>query len=170
MRYKVENLNDLDDTKSFLNGYLESCSYHLLKYNMYLIIVLLISIVTWGLYAEKEVCVNAFGNIDVSDNICNLYIENTSIGKIKEDDKIQIEVVSLSRNEFGVIHSTIESISDDVVDDKKSGKKYYVITCKLSQDRLISKKGEYVKLKNGMEVNASIIIDKMSYLEYILKK
>ena len=170
MRYKVENLNDLDDTKSFLNGYLDSCSYHFLKYSMYLITALLISIATWGLYADKEVCVNVFGQINASDNICNLYIENTNIGKIKENDEVQIEVISLSRNDFGIIDSTIEKISDDIVDDKKSAKQYYAITCKLTQDGLTSKNGEYVKLKNGMEVSASIIIDKVSYLEYVLKK
>ncbi|MFT8352524.1 hypothetical protein [Clostridium saccharoperbutylacetonicum] len=170
MRYKIENLEDLTDTKSFMDGYLISCSYRFLKYTIYIIIATLICIVTWSLYAEKYVTINAFGEVDTNNNICNIYIENTSIGGIKENDEVQIEIVSLSRNDYGVINSTIGSISTDIIVDQSSGKKYYKASCILDSNILNDKNGNIVEIKNGMEAKVSIISYKTSYFNYILEK
>lgn len=169
MKYKIENLEDLTDAKSFMNGYLASCSYKFLKYIVYIIIAILICIVTWSLYAEKDVTINAFGEV-TNNNVCNIYIENTSIGNIKENDEVQIEIVSLSRNDYGVINSTIGSISHDVIVDQSSGKKYYTASCILDSNVLNDKNGDIVEIKNGMEAKVSIISYKTSYFNYILEK
>lgn len=170
MRYKIESFEDINDAKSFMNGYLSSCSYKFLKYLMYIIVVTIISIIIWSMYAEKDVVVNGFGEIDVNNNVCDIYIENTSIGSIKENDDVQIEVVSLSRNDYGVINSTIDNISDDVVVDESKGKKYYTVSCPLNNNSLSDKHGNSVELKNGMEAKVSIISYKTSYFNYILGK
>lgn len=170
MRYKIENLEDLTDAKGFMNGYLASCSYKFLKYIVYIIIAILICIVTWSFYAEKDVTINAFGEVDANNNVCNIYIENTSIGSIKENDPVQIEIVSLSRNDYGVINSTIGSISHDVTVDQSSGKKYYSASCNLDIDVINDKNGNSVEIKNGMEAKVSIISYKTSYFNYILEK
>jgi hypothetical protein len=170
VRYKIENLEDLTDAKSFMNGYLASCSFKFLKYIVYIITSILISIVIWSLYAEKEVAITASGEIDMNRNICNLYIENTSIGSIKKNDEVHLEIVSLSKSDYGVINSTIDSISHDVIVDQTSGKKYYTASCILDSNVLTDKKGNTVEIKNGMEAKASIISYKTSYFNYILEK
>jgi membrane fusion protein, peptide pheromone/bacteriocin exporter len=170
VRYKIENLEDLTDAKSFVNGYLASCSYKFLKYIVYIIAAILISIVTWSLYAEKEVAITASGEIDRNLNICKIYIENTSIGSIKENDDVRIEIISLSRSVYGVINSTIDSISHDVVVDQNSGMKYYTASCILDCNVLTDKKGNIVEIKNGMEAKVSIISYKTTYFNYILEK
>ncbi|OOM70720.1 hypothetical protein CLPUN_51850 [Clostridium puniceum] len=170
MRYKIENLEDLTDAKSFMNGYLASCSYKFLKYIIYIIIAILICIVTWSLYTEKYVAINAFGEVDTNNNVCNIYIENISIGSIKENDEVQIEIVSLSRNDYGVINSTIDSISNDVIVDQSNGKKYYTASCILDSNVLNDKNGNIVEIKNGMEAKVSVISYKTSYFNYILEK
>lgn len=170
MRYKIENLEDISDAKSFMNQYQSSCSYKLLKYIMYLILAILLTIIVWSRYARKDIVVNAFGVIDVSNNDCNIYIENTSIGSIKEKDDVQIEIISLSRNEYGIITSKIEKVSDDVVVEQNTGKKYYTAHCTLGKGFLMDKAGNKVKLKNGMEAKVSIICDKTTYFNYILDK
>lgn len=170
MRYKIENFEEISDTRSFMNAYKSSCAYTFLKYTMYIIVFTILSIVVWSLYAEKDVAVQAFGEIDMNNNVCNLYIENTSIGNIHENDEVQIEIVSLSRNEYGVVNSKIKNVSDDVIVDKNNKKKYYKASCSLNENTLSDKRGNVVKLKNGMEAKASIITYKTSYFNYILEK
>jgi hypothetical protein len=103
------------------------------------------------MFAEKDIVVNAFGEIDMNNSVCNIYIENTSIGSVKENDEVQIEIISLSRSDYGVINSTIDNISDDVVVDKDKGKKYYTASCFLNE-------------------KGSIISYKTTYFNYILGK
>ncbi|MDS0528272.1 hypothetical protein NNC19_21535 [Clostridium sp. SHJSY1] len=170
MRYIIENFKDISDSKSFMNAYKSSCSFKLLKYIMYIIIFTILSIMIWSTFAEKDIVVNAFGEIDMNNNVCNIYIENTSIGSVKENDEVQIEIISLSRSDYGVINSTIDNISDDVVLDKNKEKKYYTASCFLNENGLSDKNGDRVELKNGMEAKASIISYKTTYFNYILGK
>lgn len=170
MRYKIENFDETSDARSFMNSYKSSCSYVFLKYVMYIIVITILAIVTWSVFAEKYIVVNASGIIDMKDNVCRVYIENTSIGKVKENDDILIEIVSLPRNEYGVIKSTIDSITDDVLVDEASKKKFYSATCKLDNSTLKDKNSEEVELKSGMEAEISIITYKTSYFNYILGK
>ena len=170
MRYKIENFDETSDARSFMNSYKSSCSYTFLKYLMYIMVITIIAIVTWSVFAEKDIVVNASGIIDMKDNVCRVYIENTSIGKVKENDDILIEIVSLPRNEYGVIKSTIDSITDDVLVDEASKKKFYSATCKLDNSTLKDKNGEEVELKSGMEAKISIVTYKTSYFSYILGK
>jgi hypothetical protein len=77
VRYKIENLEDLTDAKSFMNGYLASCSFKFLKYIVYIITSILISIVIWSLYAEKEVAITASGEIGIVISL--IYILKTPV-------------------------------------------------------------------------------------------
>lgn len=170
MRYKIENFDDTSDARSFMNAYKSSCSYNFLKYVMYILVVTLISVVIWSVYAEKDIVVNAAGVINVSDNVCNIYIENTSIGNIQEGNDVQLEIVSLSRNDYGVIKSKIDDVSNDVLGDESSNKKFYAASCGLSDTVLTDRNGKEVELKNGMEAKVSIITYKTSYFNYIAGK
>lgn len=170
MRYKIENLADVEDAKNFINQYKESCSYKLLRYSMYLIVLTLFTIIIWSRYAKKDIVVNAFGVINAKENTCDIFIENTSIGSIQKDKDVRIEVVSLSRNDYGVLTSKIEEVSDDVVVDSGNGRKYYNAKCPLDKTIMTSKSGEEVRLRNGMEAKISIICNRTTYFDYILNK
>lgn len=170
MRYKIEKLEDMTDVKEIMNGYISSSSYRFLKYMMYIIIAIIVSVIIWAAHAEKDIVINTFGTIDTKNHICTIYIENTAIGNIKENDEVQIEIVSLSKNDYGVINSTIKTINDDIVVDENSGKKYYIAQCDFEKNTLTDKNGDEAKIRNGMEAKVSIINNKTTYLEYILKK
>ena len=170
MRYKIENLADVEDAKNFINQYKDSCSYKLLRYSMYIIVLTLFTIGIWSRYAKKDIVVNAFGVIDAKENTCDIFIENTSIGNIQKDKDVRIEVVSLARNDYGVLTSKIEEVSDDVTMDSSNGRKYYVAKCPLKKNALTSKAGEEVRLRNGMEAKISIICERTNYFDYILNK
>ncbi|NOW06969.1 hypothetical protein [Clostridium beijerinckii] len=168
MRYKIENLEDITDAKDVMNAYLDSCSYKSLKYIIYILILFLSSIVIWSIFAQKTIVISAHGEVYPKDNICNIYIKNTSFKAIKEDDKVQLEIIPFSKNEYGVITSKLENIGDEVVMDEKSKEKYYIATCKLDTNILADKKGNNVKIKDGMEADVSIISYETSYFKYIL--
>lgn len=170
MRYKIENLADVEDAKNFINQYKESCSYKLLRYSMYLIVLTLFTIVIWSRFAQKDIVVQAFGVIDAKNKVCEIYIENTNIGNIQEGKEARLEVVSLSRNEYGTLQSQITNVSDDIVIEQKSGRKFYKAVCPLEKKSMTSKTGEQVKLKNGMDAKVSIICRKTTYFEYLLDK
>lgn len=137
---------------------------------MYLIVLTLFTIIIWSRYAKKDIVVNAFGVIDAKENTCDIYIENTSIGNIQKNKDVRIEVVSLARNDYGVLTSKIEEVSDDVVMDSGNGRKYFIAKCPLKKTALTSKNGEEVRLRNGMEAKISIICDRTTYFDYILNK
>lgn len=170
MKYKIENLEDITDAKDIMNSYLDSCSYKLLKYIVSILMLFLICIIIWSMFAEKTIVISAHGELSPKDNICNIYIANTSLGTIKEGHKVQLEIIPFSKNEYGVITSELENISDDIVIDEKSGEKYYTATCKLDTTMLVDKKGNNVNIKNGMEANVSIVSSETSYFKYIFKK
>ncbi|WP_160687568.1 hypothetical protein [Clostridium sp. C2-6-12] len=170
MKYKIENLDDVTDAKDIMNAYLDSCSYKLLKYIFYIVMLLLISTIIWSIYAKKTIVISAHGEVYPKDSICNIYIKNTSFGTIKEGDKVQLEIIPFSQKEYGVIISKVENISNDIVIDEKSGEKFYTATCKLYANILADKKGNNVNIKNGMEANVSIISYETPYFEYILNK
>ncbi|ALB44112.1 hypothetical protein [Clostridium beijerinckii] len=170
MRYKIENLEDIIDFKEIMKSYTYSYSYKLLKYVVYIIALLLICIVIWSTFAKKNIVVNAFGIVHPKNNTCNIYIENTSFGNIKEGNKVSLEIISLPKSEYGIISSTLENISDDVVLSDDGEKKYYTATCELGKTKLVDKNGNYVDIKNGMEVNVKIISRELSYCKYFLEK
>lgn len=93
-----------------MNAYLDSCSYKSLKYIIYILILFLSSIVIWSIFAQKTIVISAHGEVYPKDNICNIYIKNTSFKAIKEDDKVQLEIIPFSKNEYGVITSKLENI------------------------------------------------------------
>lgn len=169
MKYKIENLMDITDSKDIMNAYLDSCSYKLLKYIFYILISFLIFIIIWSMFATKTVVIGAHGEVYPKDNVCNIYIKNTSFGTIKEGDKVQLKVIPFSQNKYGVITSKLENISDDIVIDQKSGEKYYTATCKLDSNILVDKKGNTISIKNGMEANVSIVSYETSYFKYIFE-
>ncbi len=168
MRYKIENFEDITDVKDMMNGYLYSCSFKFLKYIMYIIVVFIVSIVIWSLNAEKSVVIKAYGEIDINNNVCNIYIESTVIGQIKENSPVQIEVVSLPKNDYGLIDSQISNISNDIIVDQNSNKRYYLASCKFNKKKMVSKDGENVKIRNGMDANIGIIAYKTTYFKYYL--
>lgn len=170
MKYKIEHLNDITDAKDIMNAYLYSCSYKLLKYIFYILMLFLICIITWSMFAKKTIVISAHGELYPEDNICNIYIKNTAFGTIKEGNSVQLETIPFSKNEYGVITSKLENISNDIIIDEKSEEKYYTATCKLDTNMLVDKKGNNVNIKNGMEANVSIVISETSYFKYIFKK
>ncbi|WP_252250903.1 hypothetical protein [Clostridium sp. ZBS13] len=170
MKYKIENLGDVTEVKDIMNAYLYSCSYKLLKHIVYILMLFLICIIIWSLFAQKTIVISAHGEVYPKDNICNIYIKNTSFGTVEEGDRVQLEIIPFSQNEYGVITSELENVSNDIIIDEKSEEKYYTATCKLDTNMLVDKRGNTINIKDGMEANVSIVNYEISYFNYILKK
>ncbi len=170
MRYKVEKMKDINDAKSFMNEYQTSCSFKMLKYTMYLIVAILITLLVWSIFAQKNIVVDTFGVINIDKNTCEIYIENTRIANIGPDKEVHIQIVSLPKNEYGEIVTKIKEVSNDVVRDQESGKSFFRASCDVNTKFLQNRTGEKVKLKNGMEAKVSIFCKTTTYFDYFLNK
>ena len=65
MRYKIENLNDITDSREILQSSPKGFS----KVMTYIILALLICLITWSCFAHKEVTITASGVIRPSESI-----------------------------------------------------------------------------------------------------
>lgn len=99
----------------------------------------------------------------------NLFIDNQSIGKIKENQDVYIEIISLSQTQYKPIKTKLEGISNDTKPDDKNENSYYIATCYFDTSIVNEKKGADIEIKNGMLVKARILTRQVSYFRYFLE-
>ena len=92
--------------------------------------------------------------------------------RIKMNDTVDMEINGLAQSLYGTIKGRIINIDTDVSqvqagDNEQENSRYFNITILPEKDYLINKDGDVVNLTSGLEVEARIIYDKMSYLAYI---
>ena len=99
-----------------------------------------------------------------------VYVKNTDIGKVKENQSVNLEISAYPSMEYGYFKGKIVSISKDITVDENTGNAYYIAKVKCENMTVKSKNGDVGKLKNGMACQAKIIIGKKSIMTYILEK
>lgn len=99
-----------------------------------------------------------------------IYVENTDIGKIKEEQKVKFEIAAYPSSEYGYFEGTVENIAKDISVDQSTGYAYYVVRVKCENMTLKGKDGKEVTLINGMACQAKIVTDEKNILTYLLEK
>lgn len=99
-----------------------------------------------------------------------IYVENTDIGKIKEEQKVKFEIAAYPSSEYGYFEGTVENIAKDISVDQSTGYAYYVVRVKCKNMTLKGKDGKEVTLINGMACQAKIVTDEKKFLTYLLEK
>ncbi len=99
-----------------------------------------------------------------------IYVENTDIGKIKEEQKVKFEIAAYPSSEYGYFEGTVENIAKDISVDQSTGYAYYVVRVKCKNMTLKGKDGKEVTLINGMACQAKIVTDEKKILTYLLEK
>lgn len=99
-----------------------------------------------------------------------IYVENTDIGKIKEEQKVKFEIAAYPSSEYGYFEGTVENIAKDISVDQSTGYAYYVVRVKCENMTLKGKDGKEVTLINGMACQAKIVTDEKKILTYLLEK
>ena len=99
-----------------------------------------------------------------------IYVDNSSIGNLKEGDSIKYSIMSLPSNEYGYVNGKVVSISKDtlVMDGKNSG--YYLVTGTIDAEKLKDHNGNEGEITIGMQVEAKIVTEKKRIISYILEK
>lgn len=90
-------------------------------------------------------------------------------GKISEGQKVKLRFHSLPYFEFGGAEGKIITIDADSV-KTENDEAYFRIITDINKQKLKSKKGAEYPIKVGLQVDARIVVDKKSILQFILEK
>lgn len=103
------------------------------------------------------------------DYTAEIYISNHEIGTLREGQPVKFEIAAYPSDEYGYFTGTIDTISRD---SKVSGAgaAYYVVQVRCDSNVLHNKKGEEVRLMNGMACRAKVVTDTRRVLLYLLQK
>ena len=99
-----------------------------------------------------------------------IYIPSENLGDIKNNKDAILEFVSLPQREYGVMKTNLTNLSIDTKVSEKKEQSYYTATCNLPRNTMSNKKGNQVKIKNGMLVVARIVNRRVSYFRYFMEK
>lgn len=176
--YKEQYIADLDSKISALQSSIDEVEVNLESVNSQLD--------SASIKAASDGVVNMISNLSVGDFIqiggeiasivpqdesgfqVDVYIDSQSLGSIKEDQDVIIELVSLPSSEYGYIKSNLSNISVDTKNIEKAS--YYTATCLLNERSLENKKGEIVDIRNGMIAQVKIVERKITYFRYFLEQ
>lgn len=99
-----------------------------------------------------------------------IYVENSDIAKIKEEQEVKFEIAAYPSSEYGYFEGTVENIAKDISVDKSTGYAYYTVRVKCENMAIKGKDGEEGALMNGMACQAKIVVDEKTVLTYLLEK
>lgn len=99
-----------------------------------------------------------------------IYVENTDIAKIKEEQKVKFEIDAYPSSEYGYFEGTVENIAKDISVDQSTGYAYYLVRVKCKNMTIKGKDGKEGTLMNGMACQAKIVVDEKNVLTYLLEK
>lgn len=85
---------------------------------------------------------------------------------IDNGDSVDIAVLGLVENVYGVLSGQIYFIDSDITNDSQTSESYFKILVKPDSDYLISKSGDKVTISNGMRVETRVKYDKVTYFQY----
>ena len=88
MKYKIENLEDITDSREIMQSTPNGFS----KYMTYIIISLLSLVIVWSLFAYKEICVKASGTVKPRsevNKIASNIVGTISELRVKEGDEVK---------------------------------------------------------------------------------
>lgn len=104
--------------------------------------------------------------------IVEAYITPSDRTRINEGDNVEATVLGLTQSVYGKMGGVVIKIDSNVTTQQtESGNSNaFKIKVKLDSNYLISKSGEKVDLLNGMEVEARIQYNKVTYFNYVMEK
>lgn len=105
---------------------------------------------------------------DLDEFVVYAYIAASDRPLIEENNKVTIEISGLRQSIYGTLSGKISNIDSDIT-TTEDGKGYFKVSICPDKEYLISKGGRKVNLSNGLQVEARVIYDEVTYLDYILE-
>jgi multidrug resistance efflux pump len=104
--------------------------------------------------------------------IVEAYVTPSDRTRINEGDNVEIAVLGLPQSVYGKMGGSVIEIENNVTPQQGENGNINVFKIKVKPNsaHLISKSGEKVDLLNGMEVEARVQYDKVTYFNYVMEK
>lgn len=123
-----------------------------------------------GTYLQEGANIGSIYPESESGFYAELYVSNSDIGKIKEDQSVNFEITSFPSSEYGYFTGEIDNISKTVTVDENTGTPYYVVKVRCENMVISNKDGDVASLKNGMACTGKVIIGEKTVMKYLLEK
>lgn len=95
-----------------------------------------------------------------------IYLDNQDIGKIKEETEVKYEIAAYPSSAYGQATGIITKISEDLKINQDTGKGYYLAEATI----ILPKNGDDMELKQGMAVEAKVVVGQKTVMNYLLEK
>lgn len=93
-------------------------------------------------------------------------LENKDIGFVRPGQAVEVKVDTFTFTKYGVVHGTVQSLSDDAIEDERLG---LVYSARIQlKDNSIQVGSQQVPLSPGMAVRAEVKTDKRRVIDYFL--
>lgn len=105
--------------------------------------------------------------------IIESYVSTADMARTEKGDEVQMAVDGLLQSVYGTISGEVISIDSNLTmmeGEKGASNSVFKIKIKPDIDYVVSKSGKKINLANGMTVEARIIYDEATYLDYVLDK
>lgn len=95
-----------------------------------------------------------------------IYLANQDIGKVEEGTNVKFEIGAYPSSEYGQSTGIITKISEDLKVNQDTGKGYYLAEATI----VLPDTDEKIELKQGMAVEAKVIVGQKSVMRFLLEK
>ncbi len=93
-------------------------------------------------------------------------LENKDIGFVRPGHEVEVKVDTFTFTKYGVVHGTVQSISDDAIEDERLGL-VYSTRIQLKENSILVG-SQQVPLTPGMSIRAEVKTDKRKVIDYFL--
>ncbi|MBP3193288.1 HlyD family secretion protein [Natronogracilivirga saccharolytica] len=97
--------------------------------------------------------------------IAEVHVASADIGLLREGMSVRLQVDAFNHHEWGLLHGTVSSISEDV--QISDGRLFFTLRCTLDRDYLELANGIRRNIKKGMTVQARFIVTRRSLLQLL---
>ena len=104
--------------------------------------------------------------------IVEAYVTPSDRTRMNEGDNVEIAVLGLTQSVYGKMEGSVIKIDSNVTTQQteNGNNNAFKIKVRPNSNYLISKSGDKVDLLNGMEVEARVQYDKVTYFNYVMEK
>ena len=101
--------------------------------------------------------------------MAHLYVANEDIAKVEPGMEVRVKIDALPEREFGTLGGTVETIPDDVIEERAEGAPAYEVPILLDREYLVREGREY-PLRLGMTLEGRVVTGHESLLTIGFRK
>ncbi|PQP84241.1 hypothetical protein C0Q44_06525 [Paenibacillus sp. PCH8] len=167
------SIDDLNKQRSELNSQLIAINTSLDKYTAIAPIsgvINMLNEIGEGQLIQEGLQVMDIVPINNTIYTVQITMNHQDIGRIHEGDAVRFHFAAYPREEYGSVLGEIKSIGSDALINAHNGTSYYIVEASLEKIALRNALGQESTIKSGMQMEAHIITEQKSALQWVLEK